>query len=248
MQTKNIFKLIYWPGNPGRGEFVRLAFEATGTPYEDTALTQSAQEVLTTVDPQRQLKDRDVHFAVPVLKHGDFSIGQTSAILAYIGPIIGLSPKDDQGKAKVNQIQLTIADFTVEAHDTHHPIGKMQYYEDQKEEALKKAIDFVDNRLPKFLDYFERQITANGNEPWLYGNTMTYADTSLLEVISGLLYAFPKCVEEQKSKAPKVFALYDAVRNHEKIKAYLASERRQKYNMGVFRYYAELDIPKSERK
>ncbi len=67
MQTENSFKLIYWPGFPGRGEFVRLAFEATGTPYEDTALTQTIDDVLTTVDPQRQIKDKDVHFAVPVL-------------------------------------------------------------------------------------------------------------------------------------------------------------------------------------
>jgi len=249
MQTENnTFKLIYWPGFPGRGEFVRLAFEATGTLYEDTGLAQNIDEVLTTVDPQRQIKDKDVHFAVPVLKHGDFSLGQTSAILAYIGPIVGLAPKDDQGRAKVNQIQLTISDLTAEAHDTHHPTSVSSYYEDQKDEALKKARDFVDNRIPKFLDYFERQITVNGNEPWLYGNTMTYVDTSLFQVVDGLLYAFPKCMEELKGNRPKVFALYDAVRNHEKISKYLASERRQKYGMGIFRYYPELDVPKSQRK
>ena len=250
MQTRssNAFKLIYWPGIPGRGEFVRLAFEATGTPYEDTGLADTAKEVETLNDPKRQLKDHDAHFAPPILQHGNFRVGQTAAILAYIGPIIGLAPSDEQGRAKINQIQLTISDLTSEAHDTHHPISVSDYYEDQKDEALKRARDFVDNRMPKFLDYFERQIAVNGHEPWLYGNSMTYADTSLFQAVDGLLFAFPKCMDGLKSKHQKVFALYDAVRNHEKISKYLASERRQKYSMGIWRHYQELDVPKSQRK
>ncbi|KAF3905673.1 hypothetical protein ABW21_db0208458 [Orbilia brochopaga] len=30
------YELLYWPGVPGRGEFVRLALEAAGVPYKDT--------------------------------------------------------------------------------------------------------------------------------------------------------------------------------------------------------------------
>jgi len=246
-RTSSAFKLIYWPGMPGRGEFVRLAFEATGTPYEDTGLADNIKEIEHIIDSERQVKEGDAHFAVPVLQHGDFRIGQTAAILSYIGPIIGFAPKDEQGRAKVNQLQLTISDLTSEAHDTHHPISVSDYYENQKDEALRRARDFVDNRIPKFLDYFERQITLNKNEPWLYGNSITYADTSLFQVVDGLLFAFPKCMEEQKKKIPKVLALYDAVKNHEKISKYLASERRQKYSNGIFRYYPELDVPKSQR-
>ena len=29
------YRLFYWPGIQGRGEFVRLAFEASGVPYVD---------------------------------------------------------------------------------------------------------------------------------------------------------------------------------------------------------------------
>ena len=29
------YELLYWPGIQGRGEFVRLAFEDAGVPYED---------------------------------------------------------------------------------------------------------------------------------------------------------------------------------------------------------------------
>jgi len=198
-------------------------------------------------DPKRQLKNKDAHFAVPVLEHGDFSLGQTPAILAYIGPIIGMAPNDEKGRAKVNQIHLTVADLVNEAHDSHHPISVNLYYEDQKEESLSRAKDFVDTRIPKFMNYFDRQIIVNGHEPWLYGNSMTYADTSLFQVVDGLLYAYPKSMNEIKDQTPNVYKLYEAVKNHEKLKKYLASNRRQKYSMGLFRHYPELDVPKSER-
>jgi glutathione S-transferase len=33
--THPAYELLYWPGMPGRGEFVRLAFEAAGVSYKD---------------------------------------------------------------------------------------------------------------------------------------------------------------------------------------------------------------------
>ncbi len=58
-------------------------------------------------------------------------------------------------------MQLTISDLVVEIHDTHHPIGSGLYYEDQKPEAKRRAADFLENRAPKFLGYFERVLKAN---------------------------------------------------------------------------------------
>src|SRR5205807_6630950 len=52
--------------------------------------------------------------------------------------------------------QLTISDWLVEVHDTHHPIGSGLYYEEQKPQARRRAQDFRENRLPKYMDYFER--------------------------------------------------------------------------------------------
>jgi glutathione S-transferase len=34
-RTHPAYELLYWPGMPGRGEFVRLAFEAAGVSYKD---------------------------------------------------------------------------------------------------------------------------------------------------------------------------------------------------------------------
>ncbi len=41
--AKPRYELYYWPGIQGGGEFVRLAFEATGTPYLDVARLPSSE-------------------------------------------------------------------------------------------------------------------------------------------------------------------------------------------------------------
>src|SRR4051794_16388200 len=62
-------------------------------------------------------------FAPPFLKDGETVIGQTAAILLYLGARHGLAPKDPAGGLWTHQIQLTLGDAVAEAHDTHHPVG-----------------------------------------------------------------------------------------------------------------------------
>lgn len=47
---------------------------------------------------------------------------------------------------------------------------------------------------------------------------------------------------EQSGDYARVFALYDAVRARPRIQAYLASDRRQQYSQGIYRYFPELDF------
>lgn len=60
-----------------------------------------------------------------------------------------------------------------------------QFYEYQKEESLCKTRDYVTNRLPKFMGYFERVLKSkpSGDGPWLHGGKLTYADLVLFQVI-----------------------------------------------------------------
>lgn len=55
---------------------------------------------------------------------------------------------------------------------------------------------------------------------------------------------FPKATKrlQDSGKYDGVFALYDEVKERPKIKAYLASDRRQSYGMGIYRHYPELDL------
>jgi glutathione S-transferase len=115
--------------------------------------------------------------------------------LSYLGDKLDLAGDDEAEKAWILSHTLTALDLNNEAHDTHHPIVVMDYYEDQKEEALKKAKTFREARIPKFLGFFERVLKGNekeGQGKHLVGGRLSYADTTVWHVLSGLQFAFPK--------------------------------------------------------
>ncbi len=55
---------------------------------------------------------------------------------------------------------------------------------------------------------------------------------------------FPKAMAryETSGNYSRVLELYHAVHERPRIKAYLASNRRQKFSLGIYRHYEELDI------
>ena len=236
------YSLYYWPGLQGRGEFVRLAFEEAGVPYVDIALEEGGGEAV-----ERYLEDPAVGrppFAPPYLKVGRQLIGQTANILLYLAPRLKLVPRGEPARLWAHQLQLTIADFVAEAHDTHHPIATSLYYEDQKREARKRTRDFLSERVPKFLGYFERVIQRNaGRGPWMIGSRLTYVDLSMAQVIAGLEYAFPKSMRPVMRRYPRLVRLHRAVFARPRIRRYVKSGRQVAFNeTGIFRRYPELDI------
>jgi glutathione S-transferase len=182
-------------------------------------------------------------FAPPFLKAGKLVIAQTANILFFLGPRLGLAPKDEAARLWAHQLQLTIADWLAEVHDTHHPVASSLYYEEQKREAKRRSKDFLANRLPKFLGYFERVIERNPRHaPGLVGRRITYADLSLAQVIAGLRYAFPAATRAAIRRRPRLRELHDLVFERPRIRRYLASERRLAFNNDdIFRHYPELD-------
>ncbi len=118
--------------------------------------------------------------------------GVANDLLVFLGERHDLAPKREAGRLCTHQLQLTLADLVVEAHDTHHPIASSLYYEDQRREAKRRAADFLKNRLPKYLAYFERVLARNPRGPThVIGGRLSYADLSLFQVVAGLQYAFP---------------------------------------------------------
>jgi glutathione S-transferase len=234
------YRLWYWPGIPGRGEFVRLPLEAAGVAYEDCGITRGEAAVVAYLDAQR----RQPAFAVPLIEIADGEecerIAQVANILAYLGPRHGFAPTDERARRYLNQIQLTIADLIEEVHRTHHPVSVSLYYEDQKPEAARYASDFHERRIPKFLDYFERIAAANSSG-WLVGDAWSYGDTSLRLVLHGLTFAFPKRMARILPDYPAICAICGRTGALDGIAAYEASDRHQPFNDGIFRHYPELD-------
>ncbi len=239
------YELYYWPEIQGRGEFVRLALEYAGLPYIDVA-REPGQEGGGVPALMRLLQAEETGyppFAPPFLKTGDLIIGQTANILLYLGmhhPL--LAPADEAGRLWTHQLQLTVIDFVDEIHDTHHPIGGELYYEDQKKEARRRAENFRENRLPKYLDYFERVLAGPRHGGHRVSMAISYVDLSIFQIIAGLRYAFPRAMAHTEGNYPGLTALYEEVKALPRITAYLSSERRIPFNQdGIFRHYQALD-------
>ena len=233
------YELYYWPSIQGRGEYVRLALEEAGADYLDAARKRGGTAAM-----MRMMERRGdtPPFAPPFLKAGSRVIGETANILFYLGSRHSLAPKADAGRLWVHQLQLTIADFVAEIHDTHHPLGPSLYYEDQMDEARKRSHEFWRERVGKYLGYFEQLAGGSGGH-YVTGRKLTYVDLSLFQLVEGLRYAFPRRMKAFERKIPVLCDLHDRVAARPNIKAYLASERRIPFNEdGIFRHYEALDI------
>lgn len=232
------YQLWYWPGIPGRGEFIRLALEAGGIGYAEPARDAGDDAGLLMRDMAAR---RPEPFAPPYLVTPDgVVIAQVAAALLHLGDAHGLAPGDAAGRLAVHQIQLTVADMVAEAHDTHHPVAMMDYYEDQRDEAARRAADFRDTRMPKFLGWFDRLLDRAGTG-WLVGDRWSYADLSLFQLVDGLRFAFPRRMATLAREHPHVTALHARVAALPALAGYLGSDRRLPYGDGIFRHYPELD-------
>jgi glutathione S-transferase len=242
-------ELYYWPGIQGRGEFVRLSLEDAGAAYVDVA-RQRKNGLMAMMRLLEGEESGALPFAPPFVKAGNVIVSQTASVLAFLAPRLGLVPDAEALRAEASQIQLTLADFVDEIHDTHHPIAGSLYYEDQKAAAKRRARHFVKERMPKYLGWIEKVLGRNRKSGgrWLVGSDCTYVDLSVFQLVEGLRYAFPKAMARLEPAFPRVIGLRDRVAQRPRIAAYVRSKRRQPFNqMGIFRHYPELDVPSPRR-
>ena len=233
------YELFYWPTIQGRGEYVRLALEEAGADYVDVARRKGGEKRMMAMMNNKRLDPPP--FAPPFLKANKQIIAQVANILLYLGTRHGLAPKSEAGRLRLHQLQLTLADFVVEIHDTHHPLGPTLYYEDQRPQAVRRTDEFWKSRVPKFMGYFEA-IAARSGGPYLDGRRVSYIDLSLFQIVDGLRYAFPKRMKRFERKIPRLVALHERVGARPNIAAYLKSNRRIPFNTdGIFRHYPALD-------
>jgi glutathione S-transferase len=232
------YQLYYWPEIQGRGEFVRLALEDAGAGYDDVARAPGGMQQMLTI---MRGHDKRPPYAPPFLKAGRLTIAQVANILFWLGPRLKLSPADEAGALWLHQLQLTVTDFVKEIHDTHHPLGSSLYYEDAKPEAKRYTQNFLKERAPKYLGYFQTALVRSGG-PWLLGRKFTYGDLSVFQLIEGLRYAFPRGMKRLERKLPGLLGVHDRVAERKNVAAYLASGRRIPFNeSGIFRRYDQLD-------
>jgi len=227
----NVYELYYWPGLPGRGEFIRLILEQANAAYRDFGSEGDIDRIVS-------MRATGIGFAPPFLKDGDNVIAQVPAISLYIGRKHQLIPSKTYDETRVLQLLLTVMDVVNEVHDTHHPVSVALTYEEQAVVAKVRASSFLDGRLASWLDYFSSTLS---HSVWLHGSEVTIADLALFQLTCGLEYAFPKA--SNKFMSTELRHHQNRVAELPNIKRYLDSERRQGFNeSGIFRNYPELDL------
>jgi glutathione S-transferase len=230
------YELYYWPEIPGRGEWIRLTLEAVNADYVDVArLPKDQGGGAEAIIAMAQKTPCIAPFAPPFIKHGDLVMAQTANILHYLGPKLGLIPDDPTTQQFALQLQLTIADTVAEVHATHHPIAISLTYEQQQAEADRARSYFLQDRLSKYLSYFEQVLTEQ-DQPYTFGSRLSYIDLSLFQLLSGLDYAFPTAMANAKRQIPRLRGIQARVSQEPAIAQYLNSERRLAFNAdGIFR-------------
>lgn len=216
----DVYELYYWPAIQGRGELVRLALEETGAPYIDVARIpeRGGTDAITSI--LLGLEGGGRHFAPPVLKSDDLVIAQTSCILDYLATRHPLLPDaEPRTRYRALEMQLTFEDFITEIH--------------------QRNSSFLEERLPKFLRYFEYALRENkaSKREHLVGGGFSYVDLTLFHVLSGVANAFPNVFDSFRREIPLSLALRDRVASRPRVAAYLGSTRRVPFSdAGVFRY------------
>jgi glutathione S-transferase len=235
------YELYYWPSIQGRGEFVRLALEDAGADYVDVARRKDGMaRMMRLLESERVARPP---FAPPFLRAGKLVIAQTPNILQFLGPRLGLVPKDEASRLWAHQLQLTIADFATEGHNVHHPIAVGLYYEQQKPAARKAAPWFIRERIRKYLGHFEAVAARNpSGNAYLVGRKHSYVDLSMFQTLEWLGYAFPRAMKRISPAYPRLAELRERVAARPRLAQYLASKRRLPFNEDdLFRRYPELD-------
>lgn len=233
-------ELYYWRSIQGRGEFIRLALEAAAVDYSDVARESGPGKGVEALLSLMENSDKPP-FAPPFVRVNDQLVSQTANALFFLGPQLDLAPRPEADRLWLHQLQLTVADFVAEIHNVHHPISSALYYEQQRDAAREAARPFRDERLPKYMGYFE-SVLDHSDGLFVMGPALSYLDLSLFQLVEGLCYAFPATMSTVRAAYPGLFGLRDRVADNPPIAAYLTSSRRIPFNEeGIFRHYPELD-------
>lgn len=187
--------LTYFDFPGGRGEDCRIALHLAGIEWEDDRVKGSEW-------PER--KAGTPWGGLPVLSVDGKLIGQSNAILTFVGRKHGLHPADPWEAARHEAILSACEQFR----------GLMTASLREKDPDKKRAMreEAAAGFIPQWGARFEREI---GDGPFLSGDTLNVADLKLFIVVKwfqgGALDHIPTTVFDAH---PKLMALYEAVEAH----------------------------------
>lgn len=197
-------KLMYFDAPVSRGEECRLALYAGGVDFEDVRVKREEWPALKPTTPFGSLPV----FEVP----GQPPLGQTNAILVLIGRRHGLHPKDDFEAARHEAMMAHVEDLRGAITPT------MRMTDEEEKKKAREAL--CASYLPTWAANAEKHIV---NKPFFGGAELNVVDIKLYGAVrwlsTGALDYIPATIF---SGYPKLIAIHDAVRDHERVKSWYA--------------------------
>jgi glutathione S-transferase len=196
-------KLYYFDAPASRGEECRLALHLAGVDFEDVRVKPADWPALLPKTP---------FGSMPVLElPGKPALGQSNAILVYVGRQYGLHPKDDFEAARHEAMMHFVEDLRQQLTPT------MRLPEGEKK---KRREELAAGFIPAWAANAEKQF---GDGPFFGGAKLNVVDLKILLIVrwlqSGRLDHVPSTI---LAGYPKLNRAHDAVRDHAGVKAWYA--------------------------
>ncbi|CAL4087393.1 unnamed protein product [Meganyctiphanes norvegica] len=200
--------LAYWDIR-GLAQPIRLLLGYTGTQFVDKTYAVGPP-------PDHDKSDwLNVKFTLgldfpnlPYFIDGDIKITQSNAIIRHIGRINNMDGKTEAEKVRVDIMENTLMDF-------RNGWVRLCYgdFDGGKADYIKK--------LPDTMKQFNKFI---GKNKWLAGNTLTFPDFILFELLDHHQHLVPDLLKDHSNLSN----FMDNFRQLEKIKAFMASPNYKK--------------------
>jgi glutathione S-transferase len=192
------YKLTYFDFSGSRGEECRLALHVAGVEFQDNRITQ---------EQWAALKPSSPYGALPILETpGKLMLAQSNPILAYVGRLYDLHPKDAWEAARHEAILESVEEVRVALG----PSGKLTDADERKRAREALASGY----LQTWGANMERQIQGR----FVAGAKIQVADIKLFQILSsltkGVIDHIPTTVF---SAFPKLTGVYAAVLAHPKV-------------------------------
>lgn len=203
MPLKTPVKLVYFDLR-GRAELPRLILHAAGQTFDDCPGGINKSDY----------QDSCMFGQFPLLIEGDRKIVQSRAIVRYLTNKLGLC-----GSGSEDEVLLCdqLFEGTEDIYDALW--SACAKYKGGSQEQLDKVLS-PDGNVHKYLVKFEKILTG---KTFLVGNTLTYADLALFNVLT-----LTTAIDAEKylgQHFPNIHKNYLAVESNEKLSAYLKSRR-----------------------
>ncbi len=172
--------LVYFINAKGRAEFSRLIFIYAGIPFEDKGV--SFEEYF-------EMRDRgQLPFEqLPILQVDKAMIAQSCAIARYAAKKARLYPEDSLLAAQTDMVVDAWRDvldifygcYVDRVVDNGRLVMKMR----EVQLRIDKLNDFFKTTVPMHLGRFEEIISSDSNSPFLVGNSLTWADLAVFDLV-----------------------------------------------------------------